>query len=164
VLKKNNIYLGDCINLMKQLDDKSIDLLISDPPYNLFAKLDWDKALNWEAFWKEAKRIMKDDAAILIFSSGEFKFKLYNTNSNMYKYDLIWKKSKAGNAFNSKYMPLRKHEEILVFGKGKTKYNPQLVPGEPYSRSFTNNKKNNMGFGVKGASAENKGTRHPDMV
>lgn len=160
----NSIYKGDCINLMREIKDKSIDLIISDPPYDLFSNLEWDNKIDLKSFWREAIRIIKDDAAIIIFASGIFKYELYNSNPKMFKYDMVWKKSKASNPFNAKYMPLRRHEYLLVFGNGKIKYNPQLIDGDPYYREFTNNKKNNMGYGVKGAAADNNGTRHPDML
>ena len=164
IIKPNSIILGDCIEIMKSIEDKSVDLILTDLPYGEFNKLKWDKQIDLKLLWNEYNRIKKDDTPILLFASGRFKYELYNSNPEMFKYDLVWKKSKAGNPFNAKYMPLKKHEYILVFGNGRVKYNPQLLEGIPYKRDYTLFKKNNMGYGVKGVKMDNKGTRHPDMI
>lgn len=161
----NKIYNEDVFDLIKKIPDNYIDLIILDPPYNLFSNIEWDKTkFNMDNLWEELIRIKKVGSPILIFSSGRFKYDIYNSNPKLYKYELVWQKSTTGNPFNAKYMPLKKHEYITVFGNDTLKYNPQLVKGEPYKRQYTLFKKNNMGYGAKGACADNKGTRHPTMV
>jgi len=147
---------------MKSIPDKSIDLIVCDLPFGSSANK-WDVIIPFEPLWEHYKRIMKKDTAILLFGTGAFAFKLALSNEKMYKYDIIWHKSKCGSSFTAKYRPLAKHENILVFGKGKTKYNPQLLPGEPYKRKWTEHKKNNMKYGFK-VEHNNIGTRHPSTV
>lgn len=77
---------------------------------------------------------------------------------------MVWKKSKCGSPFTAKYMPMKKHEMIIVFGKSAATYNPQMKTGTPYKRNYTPNKSNNHKFGIKGTEHNNTGTRHPDTV
>lgn len=77
---------------------------------------------------------------------------------------MIWHKSKCGSPFTAKYMPMKKHENLLVFGNPASKYNPQMTEGEPYKRNWTPNKVNNMKFGIAGVMTDNEGTRHPTTV
>lgn len=159
----NKIYLGNCLELMNGIPDKSIDAIICDPPYSITAN-EWDNILPFGEMWKQYERIIKDDGNIILFSSGLFTYKLALSNEKLFRYELIWKKSKCGSPFTAKYMPMKKHENILVFGKPAAKYNPQLIDGEPYKRHYTLNKVNNMKYGIKGVETDNKGTRHPSTI
>ena len=107
---------------------------------------------------------MKPNGNILLFGTGLFVYKLALSNEKLYRYELIWKKSKCGSPLTAKYMPMKKHENILVFGHSAAKYNPQMVKGEPYKRKFTEHKMNNMQYGITGTGAENNGTRHPSTI
>lgn len=161
----NQVFNEDAFNLIKKIPSNYIDLILLDPPYNLFSNIEWDKkCFSIQPLWNEFERISKKQSPILIFSSGKFKYDLYNSNPKQYKYELVWERNVTGNPFLAKYQPLKKHEYITVFGKGKVTYNPQLVYGKPYKKSYTLFKKNNMGYGVKGVQVDNKGTRHPSMV
>lgn len=122
---------GDCLELMKQLPDKSIDLVVCDLPYGVtIAK--WDKALDMTALWKEYNRVCK--GAIVLTSSGLFTFSLYSSNPKGFRYRLIWKKTRATGFLAAKKRPLRVYEDILVFGNKKAVYNPQKTTGhKPYS-------------------------------
>ena len=93
-----------------------------------------------------------------------FAFKLALSNEKLFRYEMVWKKSKCGSPLTAKYMPLKKHELILVFGKSASNYNPQLTEGTPYKRKWTPNKVNNMEYGIAGVITDNKGTRHPTTV
>jgi site-specific DNA-methyltransferase (adenine-specific) len=116
----------------------------------------------------EAKRIIKDDGAIALFGTGLFAYKLALSNEKMFKYEIIWHKSKSGSSFTAKYRPVQKHENILIFGKGKVVYNPQLEEGEPYYRKRKANKgdkPNNHKLGVISESeTTNDGFRYPSTV
>jgi site-specific DNA-methyltransferase (adenine-specific) len=162
-METNKVYLGDCLEIMKDIPDKSVDLIICDLPFGSTAN-QWDVIIPFDLLWNQYKRIMKNDTAILLFGTGLFTHKLALSNEKMYKYDIIWHKSKSGSSFTAKYRPVAKHENILVFGKGKTKYNPQMLPGEPYKRKWTEHKKNNMKYGFNGVVHDNDGTRHPSTV
>lgn len=163
----SKIIYGDCLEKMKMIPDKSIDFVCADLPFGSTAN-DWDKPIDNELLWKEYKRIMKKDCAIALFGTGLFAYKLALSNEKMYKYDIVWHKSKSGSAFTAKYRPVSKHELILIFGKGRVKYNPQLVPGEPYYRKRKANngdKPNNHKLGlVKVSETINEGFRYPSTV
>jgi len=160
---ENTIHLGDCLKIMNQIPDNSVDLICADLPYGSTSNK-WDNIIPFDKLWEQYKRIMKKDTAIVLFANGLFAAKLAMSNEKMYKYEIIWHKSKCGSPLTAKYKPLSKHENILIFGKGRTKYNPQMLEGEPYKRKWTPNKTNNMEFGIKGVQTNNKGTRHPSTV
>ena len=162
-MKTNKVYNGDCLEIMKNIPDKSIDLIVCDLPFGSTAN-NWDIIIPFEPLWEQYKRIMKKETPIILFGTGLFAYKLALSNEKMFKYEIIWHKSKSGSAFTAKYRPVAKHENILVFGKGKIKYNPQLIEGEPYKRKWTEHKLNNMKYGFKGVEHDNKGTRHPGSV
>lgn len=154
---------GDCLEVMKYIPDKSIDMILCDLPYGTTA-CKWDTIIPFEPLWEQYERIIKPKGNIVLFGNGLFAYKLALSNEKLYRYDLIWEKSKCGSPLTAKYMPLKKHEHILVFGKSASIYNPQMTEGKPYKRKFTPNKINNMNYGIKGVSTDNKGTRHPISV
>ena len=161
----NDIYQGDCLELMNGIPDNSIDMILCDLPYGTTSCF-WDEIIPFNKLWKQYKRIVKSNSAIVLFGNQPFTTKLINSHFSGFKYTCVWKKSKCGSPFTAKYKPLTKHEDILIFEKngGKTKYNPQMEVGTPYKRSFTPNKINNMKFGVSGVFANNTGTRHPITI
>ena len=154
---------GDCLVEMKTIPDKSIDMILCDLPYGTTA-CKWDVIIPFDKLWEEYERIIKPKGNIILFGTGLFAFKLALSNEKLYRYELVWKKSKCGSPLTAKYMPLKKHELILVFGESASKYNPQMTKGTPYNRKYTPNKTNNMEFGIKGVQTDNKGTRHPITV
>ncbi|MCP3684551.1 MAG: site-specific DNA-methyltransferase [bacterium] len=116
------LILGDCLKLMKSIPDKSIDMVLTDPPYGTTA-CKWDTVIPFEPMWNELKRIVKDNGAICLFGSEPFSSHLRLSNLKMFKYDWIWKKTKGGFAY-AKYRPLGRHEIISIFGTGKINYFP----------------------------------------
>ncbi len=163
----NKIYLGDCLEIMKRIPTKSIDFICCDLPYGSSAN-QWDILIPFDKLWSQYKRIIKNGGAIALFGTGLFTYRLALSNEKQYKYEIIWEKSKSGSSFTAKYRPISKHENILIFGKGKVKYNPQLVDGEPYYRKRTANngdKPNNHKLGVISESeTTNTGFRYPSSV
>ena len=159
------LYNDDCFNVFEELISKGIkvDMVLTDPPYNITANT-WDTPLDLKKMWEKLEQLIKYKGNILLFSSGMFTHQLALSNPKMYRYELIWKKSKCGSPFTAKYMPLKKHENILVFGESASYYEPQMSSGTPYKREFTQYKTNNMEYGVKGCKTDNKGTRHPVSV
>lgn len=107
---------GDCLELMKNIPDKSIDLVLTDPPYGTTA-CKWDFVIPFEPMWKELKRIRKDNAAICLFGSEPFSSHLRMSNIIEFKYDWIWHKSKPSGIAIAKYQPMRNHEIISIFYK-----------------------------------------------
>lgn len=127
MLKLDEIYLGDCINVMKDIDNKSIDLILCDLPYNM-TKNKWDQnIIDLNLLWNEYKRIIKPNGAILLFSQGIFSAKLIMSNEKWFKYDLIWKKGDRVSGFlNANRQFMRNHEQILVFYNKQPTYLPIL--------------------------------------
>jgi len=129
------IQQGDCLELMKKIPDGSVDMILTDLPYNL-TDCSWDKsAIDLAAFWEQVKRILKPYCSAVLFSSGKFTHKLISSNFDWYKYKWIWVKNTATMFVHAKNAPMRKFEEILVFSDGvinhksvskrRMKYNPQ---------------------------------------
>jgi site-specific DNA-methyltransferase (adenine-specific) len=164
---KQELWLGDCLELMINIPDESVDCIICDLPFGT-TSCKWDTIIPFESLWLQYKRITKKDAAIVLFGTQPFTSSLIMSNPKQFKYEWIWHKSKSGSAFTAKYRPVSKHENILVFGKGKTKYNPQKIEGEPYKRNRValTDKINNhdIGFNGKGIFSENDGFRYPITI
>lgn len=122
---------GDCLELMKDIPNKSIDLILCDLPYGT-TDCKWDSVIPFDKLWKQYNRIIKDNSAILLFSQMPFGANLIMSNIKMFRYEWIWEKPNTSAGFlNAKKMPLRKHENILVFYKHLPTYNPQgIVPVE----------------------------------
>ena len=122
----------------------------------------------FDKLWEQYKTIIKPNGAIALFGSGLFTHKLALSNEKWYKYDIIWEKSKSGSSFTAKYRPVSKHESILIFGKGRVNYYPQMVAGKPYYRKRKENKgdsPNNHRLGVvKVSETINDGFRYPSSV
>jgi site-specific DNA-methyltransferase (adenine-specific) len=117
---------GDCLELMKDIPDKSIDAIITDPPYGTTA-CKWDAAIPFEPMWKELNRIIKDNGAIVLFGSQPFTSALVMSNPKMFKYELIWDKISGKDFYQAKKRPLKQHENIMIFYKNFATYNPQMT-------------------------------------
>jgi len=125
----NTLYCGDCLQIMKSIPDKSVDLICCDLPYGT-TKCSWDIVIPFDLLWEQYKRIAKDNAAILLFATEPFASQLRLSNSEWYRYDLFWKKEKPTNFMNLKKRPGKLTENICVFYKNQPTYNPQMVKHE----------------------------------
>ena len=123
---KKEILLGDCLELMKNIPNGSIDMILCDLPYGTTA-CKWDTVIPFEPLWEQYERIIKDNGAIILFGSEPFSSNLRMSNLKMFKYDWIWDKKKGGNPLLSKIQPIKTYEIISVFGKGKVNYYPIMV-------------------------------------
>jgi len=124
-MKRNKIYLGDCLELMpKHVEDKSIDMIFCDLPYGTTA-CKWDSVIPLDELWKEYNRIIKDNGAIVLFASQPFTSILISSNLKMFKYSFTWDKITKTNHLNAKKQPLRQVEDICLFYKKQPTYNPQ---------------------------------------
>ena len=123
------LFNGDCLEVMKSIPDKSIDAIITDPPYGTTA-CKWDSVIPFDLMWEQLNRIIKDNGAIVLFGSQPFTSSLVLSNINMFKYTWYWIKDKPSNFFMGKKQPLRYVEEVLVFSKAIPLYNPQMQPRE----------------------------------
>jgi len=126
---KKEILLGDCLELMKNIPNESIDAIITDPPYGTTA-CKWDTVIPFDLMWEQLNRIIKPNGAIVLFGSEPFSSALRMSNIKNYKYDWVWNKKLSGGFAVAKYRPLSISENISVFGKGGIKYNPQMVKGK----------------------------------
>jgi len=120
----NNVYCGDCLELMKEIDDQSVDLILCDLPYGT-TRCKWDVIIPFESLWQHYSRIIKPNGAILLFGNEPFSSKLRLSNINQYKYDWYWQKDKAANFLFGNKMPLKNIEIISVFYNMQPIYNPQ---------------------------------------
>ena len=116
------LYNGDCLEVMKSIADKSIDAIITDPPYGTTA-CKWDSVIPFEPMWKQLNRIIKPNGAIVLFGKNPFGAKLLLSNEKDFKYELIWEKTRAGNNMQLKKQPSAIHENIFVFYKKQPVYN-----------------------------------------
>lgn len=119
------IINDDCLNYMKTMEDKSIDLILCDLPYGV-TKCKWDKKIDLDKLWEQYERIIKDNGVICLFGQNKFFHELINSNEKLYRYDLVWDKVLTSDFFNSNRKPLRRHEQIAVFYKNTGKYNSQV--------------------------------------
>ena len=122
---------GDCLELMKDIEDKSIDMILCDLPYGTTA-CKWDSVIPFEPLWKQYKRIIKDNGAIVLFGSEPFSTMLNYSNMKMFRYEWVWLKNNSTGFQLANKMPLKKHENISVFYKKLPTYNPQGL--KPYGK------------------------------
>ena len=125
--KDVNLWLGDCIELMHHIPDKSIDLILCDLPYGV-TNCEWDDIIPLTPLWRHYERIIKDSGAILLFGSDDFSTRLKNSNPELYQYDWIWLKNKPTGFATARSKPMRTHEFISVFYKEQPTYNPIKEP------------------------------------
>lgn len=132
------LMLGDCLDRMSEIPDGSIDLVLADPPYGTTA-CKWDTVIPFEPMWVHLKRVTKKNGAIVLFGSQPFTSALVMSNPKMFKYEWAWNKNTSTCFVHAKHRPLGAHENIVVFGNGRTTYNPQMTPGKPYYRGELDN-------------------------
>lgn len=175
-MELDKIYLGDCLEVMKRIPDKSVDMVLTDPPYGTTA-CKWDSVIPFEPMWEQLKRVTKDNGAIVLFGNEPFSTMLRASNISWYKYEWYWRKERGTNFLNFQYQPAKVVENIMVFGnlatsyskKGTLKYYPQMEEGKAYKQrqggvgesvgrdeSTRQNKKNII--------TVNNGTRFPNNI
>lgn len=183
------LWQGDCLELMKNIPDKSIDMVLCDPPYGTTA-CKWDSVIPFEPMWKQLNRIIKSNGAICLFGSEPFSSALRMSNIKHYKYDWVWRKNRPTGFQHAKNMPLKEHENIIVFSMGsmghkkllgdkRLKYNPQgiesccivthssnnrfgnIVGKRPSHKEYTIQTETNYPKTILEFSKENKNNLHP---
>ncbi|MCD8294666.1 MAG: site-specific DNA-methyltransferase [Clostridia bacterium] len=130
---KIQLLHGDCLQLMKQIPDGSVDMVLTDPPYGT-TDCEWDTDIDPKAMWKQLTRVLKPNGAAAVFFQLPFGIDLINANRDAYRYELIWKKTMATGFLNSQKMPLRAHENIAVFYRTLPTFNPQMTPSSKPAR------------------------------
>ena len=129
-IKPNIIVFGDCLDKMSQISDKSINMILVDPPFGS-TTCSWDIIIPFDKLWEQYRRIIKDNGAILIFGTEPFSSMLRLSNLDMYRYDIVWDKMSTTNFANAKKMPLSCTENISVFYKKLPTYNPIMSDADP---------------------------------
>lgn len=128
-----SLWLGDCLEMMKQIPSGSVDMVLCDLPYGTTA-CKWDEIIPFEPLWTQYWRIAKPNAAIVLTASQPFTTKLIASQIENFKYSWIWNKKQSGSFANAKYQPLRIYEDICIFGKQKLTYNPEMRKGKMRKR------------------------------
>lgn len=126
------LICGDAIEGMKMIPDHSVDMILTDLPYGI-TNNGWDKILPFDQLWEQYKRIIKKNGAVALFAMNKFMGKVIESNLKWFRYEWIWEKPNTRGFLNSHYMPLKCHENILIFYKHKPTYNPQFAWGKPYT-------------------------------
>ena len=159
-----NLILGDCLEVMKTLPDKSVDMILCDLPYGTTA-CSWDTVIPFEPLWEQYKRLIKDRGTIALTASQPFTSALVMSNPKMFKYCWVWNKVKPSTALNAKYSPLRTTEDICVFSNGKTNYNP-IMTSKPRRIDTNKHDKNGEAFGNAKVFRfhDNKGLGYPKSL
>lgn len=124
-MEEIDLRLGDCLEVMRSIPDKSVDAIICDLPYGTTA-CKWDSVIPFEPLWKQYKRIIKDNGAIVLTASQPFTSALVMSNPKWFRYSLVWDKIGTTGFQTAKIMPLRRHEDICLFYKHKPTYNPEM--------------------------------------
>lgn len=159
----NNVYEGDCLEIMKQLPDNSIDMVLCDLPYGT-TQNKWDSVIPLDELWKQYRRVVKDNGAIVLTSQGMFTAELMLSNPSMFKYKWVWEKSKSTNFLNAKKQPLRKHEDVCVFYKKQPIYHPQMIEGEPYDKGVRKNQLSGSYGDFLPVHVQSDGKRYPTDI
>lgn len=130
MIELDTIYNEDCLEGMKRIQEGSIDLICTDLPYGCLSKSNkhtqWDSVIPFEPLWEQYRRIIKDNGAIVLFGQGMFTADLMQSARDIWRYNLVWSKDRATGFLNAGRMPLRCHEDILVFYKSLPTYNAQM--------------------------------------
>ena len=158
----DKIYNEDCIEGMKRIPDGSVDFICTDLPFGI-TSCDWDIKIDLEKFWNEVRRITKKNAATALFANGRFLFELGNSNMKEYRYKIVVEKDSASGFLNAHKMPLKCHEDILIFYRQLPTYNPQHFYSSPrkYRQSAISSKNYRDGYAVGMVYDNPDGKRYP---
>ena len=154
------IKQGDCLELMKEIPDGSVDMILTDLPYGI-TDCAFDVRIPFEPMWEQFKRVTKRNAAIALFSQMPFGAELIMSNRKMFRYEWIWRKPMPTGFLNAKKMPLRCHENILVFYQQLPTYNPQFTKGKPFNKRQKAYTARNYAHGEYQGGINETGDRYP---
>ena len=159
------LHHGDCLKILPTLSDNSVDMLLVDLPYGTTA-CKWDSIIPLDKLWEQYNRICKQNAAMVFTAAQPFTTVLASSNIKNFKYEWIWEKSQGTNPMNSKVMPLKSHENILVFYRKKPTYNPQMWYSTPYTGFVSDSAKIGEVYGKQQSKHRDnpEGSRFPKTV
>ena len=164
-IKNGRFYLGDCLEVMKEIPDGVIDMLLVDLPYGTTA-CSWDSVIPFDKLWEQYNRICKENAAMVFTASQPFTTALIASNINNFKYEWIWQKTIGTNPMLTKKQPFKKHENIIVFYRKQPLYVPQMKNGVPYKDKPRKSGLRALHGDNAGMKKEiiNEGVRYPSSV
>jgi len=160
-----SLFSGDCLSILPTLDDSSIDLLLVDLPYGTTA-CKWDSVIPLDELWVQFYRVCKENAAMVFTAAQPFTTMLAASNLRDFRYEWIWEKPQGTNPMNAKVMPLKSHENVLVFYRKKPTYNPQMWFSTPYGGFSSETSKIGEVYGSAKSKHRNnpEGSRYPKTV
>ena len=162
----NKVYFGDCLDVMHIIPNKSVDMIFADLPYGS-THCKWDSPIDLTKLWEHYERIIKDNGAILLFAQTPFDKVLGCSNLKLLRYEWIWEKTQATGHLNAKKMPMRAHENILVFYKKLPTYNPIKTTGHKRKVSKASHKVNcvkTTNYGEHGLTSYDSTDRYPVSI
>jgi len=163
-MEQNKIYQGDCLEVMKEIEDKSVDMILCDLPYGTTA-CSWDTIIPLDKLWEQYKRIIKDNGAIVLTASQPFTSILINSNIRDFKYCWIWKKTRPSLSIHCNKMPLNDYEDIVVFYKVLPNYNPQMSECKRViEKERTINATKVFANSIRKRTFDNKGLSYPRRI
>lgn len=157
---ETKIKQGDCLELMKDIPDGTIDMILADLPYQS-TRNKWDILIPLDKLWEQYERIIKDNGAIVLFCDGMFTAKLLLSNPKLWRYNLVWDKQKGCDFLNANDKPMKSHEDIAIFYKEKPVYNKQYWYGKPYKKIKAGRQSTNYGKHYSACSESLDGRRNP---
>lgn len=159
----NQVFEGDCLEMMDAIPGKSIDMVLCDLPYGI-TQNKWDCMIPLDKLWEKYDRIVKDNGVIVLTSQGVFTAILIMSNLPMFHYKWVWEKSKSTNFLNVRKQPLRKHEDICVFYKKQPTYNPQMIEGNAYDKGVRKNQLSGSYGDFHPVHVQSDGLRYPTDI
>jgi DNA modification methylase len=157
------LWQGDCLELMHQIPDGSIDMVLADLPYGTTA-CKWDSVIPFEPLWTHYRRLIKPRGAIVLFASQPFTSALVMSNPDWFRHEWIWSKSNGGGFLNANRAPLKRHESVIVFSESQPIYRPQFTRGKPYACRSSAAGGTTFDQTVAGWVTQNDGHRFPVTI
>ena len=165
MIELNKIYNEDCLEGMKRIPDKSIDMILADLPYGT-TNCKWDTIIPLEPLWEQYERIIKDNGAVVLTASQPFSSALVMSNPKLFRYEWVWDKKNPTNFAMAKKQPLKYHETILVFAKKQTEYYPIKWRGKPnHKQGLLKNDQQSEVYGkIKRTKDNLSGMKYPRSI
>lgn len=161
-----DLQFGDCLELLPAIADESVDLILCDLPYGT-TRNKWDSAIPLAPLWAQYERVIKQDGAIVLTAQAPFDKVLAASNLRLFRYEWIWEKTLATGHLNAKRMPMKAHENVLIFYKSLPTYNPQKTSGHARKVSSAAHKRNSKAtsnYGTHGLTSYDSTDRYPRSV
>jgi len=157
------IYEGDCLEVMRGITSASVDMILCDLPYGT-TQNKWDSIIDLPSLWEQYNRLLKPTGVVVLTGQGPFTARLILSNEGAFKYKIVWEKSKPTNFLNAKHQPLRKHEDVCVFYRGRPTYNPQMSQGAAYDKGIRKSQMTGSYGDFDAVRVASEGQRYPTDV